>query len=145
MNAILDSGKKFGALRDGTVQKLKRVQNLEQIIRWTTKKAWDKEGNTKGESITESCKIFEPFGFRIQQLGSTPFKVHFDAKTSRSTLDGSTPLISVSGILDTDRLSFCTIYTCQLDEIHYLETWSRCVNTSFIITVQLTSCLTSLD
>ncbi len=81
-----------------------------------------------------SCKIFEPLGFRIQQLGSTPSKGHhFGAKSSQSTLDGSTPLISGSGILDPDGLSFCTIYTCQLDEIHYLETRSRCVNTSFII------------
>jgi hypothetical protein len=81
-----------------------------------------------------SCKIFEPFYFRIQQLGSTQFKGRcFGAKTSWSTLDGSTPLISGSGILDPDRLSSCTIYTCLLYEIYYLETRSRCVNTSFII------------
>ncbi len=71
--------------------------------------------------IKVSCKIFEPFNFRIQQLG--PFKGrHFGAKTSRSTLDRSTPLISGSGILDPDRLSFCTIYTCLFYEIYYLET-----------------------
>ncbi len=84
--------------------------------------------------ILISGKIFEPFYFRIQQLGSTPFKGRrFGAKTSRSTLDGSTPLIFGSCILDPGRLSSCTIYTfCLLYEIHYLETRSHCVNTSFI-------------
>jgi hypothetical protein len=53
----------------------------------------------------------------------------------------TTPLYSGSGIIDLDRLSFCTMHTCQLDEINYLETRSRCVNTSFIIegSVWLTS------
>ncbi len=41
---------------------------------------------------------------------------HFGTKTSQSTLDSSTPLISGSSILDPDRLSFCTIYTCLIDE-----------------------------
>ncbi len=73
--------------------------------------------------IKVSCKIFEPFNFRIQQLGSTPFKGHhFGTKTSQSTLDSSTPLISGSDILDPDWLSFCTVYTCLFYEIHYLET-----------------------
>jgi hypothetical protein len=43
-------------------------------------------------------------------------------------------LNTVSSILDLDQLTFCTISTCQLDEIHYLATRSHCVNTSFIIT-----------
>ncbi len=50
-------------------------------------------------------------------------------------LDGSTPFITGSGILDPDQLSFCTKYTCQLYEMHYIETRSRCVNMSFIINV----------
>ncbi len=58
---------------------------------------------------------------------------HFGAKTKPIHLDGSNPLITGSSILDPDQLSFCTIYTCQLDEIHYLETRSHCVNMSFII------------
>jgi hypothetical protein len=67
------------------------------------------------------------------KLGSTPFKD--DATLAPKLADplSSTPLITGSGILDPDRLSFCTIYTCQLGEIHYLETRSRCVNMSFII------------
>ncbi len=75
-------------------------------------------------------------------LGSTPFK---DGTTLAPKLadllsswkSGSTPIYTGSGILDLDRLTFCTIETCQLDEIHYLETRSRHVNKSFIIFANL--------
>jgi hypothetical protein len=69
-----------------------------------------------------SCKIFEPLGFRIQQPGSTPFKGHhFGAKTSRSTWNGSTSLISGSGLPKPDRLTCYTIQRCLLDEIRLLR------------------------
>jgi hypothetical protein len=46
---------------------------------------------------------------------------------------GSTPFYTGYCILDLDWLIFCTIITCQLAEIHYLEARSHHVNMSFII------------
>ncbi len=68
---------------------------------------------------------------------STPFK---DDATLAPKLDvplstwkcSSTPLYILSGILNPDQISFCTIKTFQLAEIHYLETRSRFVNTSLL-------------
>ncbi len=83
-------------------------------------------------SVSVSCKIFEPLGFtnRIQQhwvyktrIDSIQRWCHSGAKTKPIHLDSSAPLITGSGILDPDQLSFCTIYTSQLEEIHHLETW----------------------
>jgi hypothetical protein len=55
------------------------------------------------------------------KLRSTPFKdgatlVPKLANLLSTWKSGSTPLYSGSSILDPDQLSFCTIYTCQLDE-----------------------------
>ncbi len=70
------------------------------------------------------------------KLRSTPFK---DGATLAPKLAdplsfgeaAPPPLNTGSSILDLDGLIFCTILTCQLDEIHYLESRSHRVNTSF--------------
>ncbi len=90
-----------------------------------------------------SCKIFERSTSRIQHLSSLnsdPLHSKMAPLWCQNQLirfpfgEAAPPLLSTgSSILDPDRLIFCTIYTCQLDEIHYLETRSCHVNTSFII------------
>ncbi len=81
-------------------------------------------------------KIFEPLGFtsRIQQtrIHSIQRWRHFGAKTSWSTWMAP-PLLLLNPVFLIQINNHSVLYTCQLDEIHYLEIRCHCVNTSFII------------
>jgi hypothetical protein len=79
------------------------------------------------------CKIFEPFYFRIQQLGSTPFKVAALAPKLADPLWTAPPLLFLDPVFLIWIDYHFVLYTCLLYEIHYLETRSHCVNMSFMI------------
>ncbi len=84
--------------------------------------------------ILYHIKIFEHFALQVgssnrvhkTRIHSIQRGCYFGAKTSRSTFLfwelASTSLNTGLSILDLDWLIFCTIWTCQLDEIHHLKT-----------------------
>jgi hypothetical protein len=90
------------------------------------------------------CKIFEHFALQVDpvtgliQTKSTLFKdsTILAPKLADPTFwwkSNSSPSKSGSSLPDPDQLIFCIIQRCLLDEIHYLETRSRRVNKSFIL------------
>ncbi len=70
-----------------------------------------------------SCKIFEHFALQVGSINWVhKTQIHSIKKWHHFGEAAPSPLNTGSSILDLDRLMFCTIQRCQLDEIQDLET-----------------------